>query len=299
MPEAAPIAAAPELTVAPALTAEAIDEIYQARIRRLTWLRKKPSRFLELEEYYRDGHLADWIDDWGTTYDPRNIRRGLPAQLPFKLDPRQREWVEWTWTNWQEAEYGGTEKSRDVGLSWLIVGVSAGLAVLFDDMAIGWGSYVGDKVDKRGDMGSLFEKGRAYLAGLPKEWRGGFDSRTCSAERRLLFPHTGASIIGEIGDNCGRGNRTAIYFVDETAFYEHDQMIDAALSKTSDCRQDVSSVHGMNNTFAERMHDGKSRKFTFHWKDNPRFTAKDYEKFLDTWGPVITAQELDLSLIHI
>jgi len=43
------------------------------------------------------------------------------------------------------------------------------------------------------------------------------------------------------------------------------------------------------------MHDGKSRKFTFHWRENPRFTEADYVAFLEQWGPVITAQELDIN----
>jgi phage terminase large subunit len=51
----------------------------------------------------------------------------------------------------------------------------------------------------------------------------------------------------------------------------------------------------MNNTFAERMHDGKSRQFPFHWRDNPRFSQQMYDEFLAQWGPVITAQELDMN----
>jgi phage terminase large subunit len=285
-------------SVDPAIAAQlaAWDEVWRERARRLEWLRAKKGRFDDLREHYRT-HTADFVNDWGVTVDPRNVRRGLPTTVPFTLDPKQREWCDWTFERWQKGEYGGAEKSRDVGLSWLVVAMSVGWCCLYDGMIIGLGSFKSDKVDERGNMGSLFEKARSFIDGLPEELRAGFDARTCSFTRRLLFPHTGASIIGEIGDNVGRGNRTSVYFVDEAAYFEHDQAVDAALSKTTDCRQDVSSVHGMQNTFAQRMHDGKSHKFTFHWRDNPRFTQADYDAFVEQWGPVITAQELDINYL--
>jgi phage terminase large subunit len=270
------------------------DAIAAARVKRLAWLRRHPKEIGNLLRYYKT-HIADMVNDWGVTVDPRNVRRGLPVVIPFVLDPRQREWIEFTMQNWRDGRYGGTEKSRDVGVSWLLVGVSVSICVTHDNAAIGWGSFKREKVDWRGDMGSLFEKGRAYVEWLPKEFRAGHDPKTDSFDRRLLFPNTGSTIIGEIGDQIGRGNRTSLYFVDETAHLEHGQVVDMALSKTTDCRQDVSSVCGMTNTFAERMHKKGVRKFTFHWRDNPRFTQADYDQFLEDWGPVVTAQELDIN----
>lgn len=257
-------------------------------------MRAHPSEVRKLKRFYRT-HIADMVNDWGVTVDPRNVRKSLPVVMPFVLDKRQREWIDFTFQNWRDAEYGLTEKSRDVGVSWLVVGFSVSVCGVYDDVGIGWGSFKREKVDWRGDMGSLFEKGRAYIEFLPWEFRGGHNPATDSFDRRLLFPDTAGTILGEIGDNIGRGNRTSIYFVDETAHLEHDQVVDAALSKTTDCRQDVSSVCGMTNTFAQRAHKKGVRKFTFHWRDNPRMTQADYEKFLDMWGPVVTAQELDIN----
>ncbi|MGA7540348.1 MAG: hypothetical protein WBW93_16450, partial [Steroidobacteraceae bacterium] len=101
----------------------------------------------------------------------------------------------------------------------------------------------------------------------------------------------------EIGDKIGRGGRTSIYFVDEAAHLEHDAVVDAALSKNTPCRQDISSVFGMQNSFAERMHDGFSRKFTYHWRSNPRYSESDYAEYRKQWGPVITAQEMDIDYL--
>lgn len=268
--------------------------IWRERLERLKWLREEPKRFEVLRRYYRT-HIADFVNDWGCTYDPRNVGTDKPVLMPFVLDKRQREWLEFTEQNWRDGRYGGTEKSRDVGCSWLAVAFAISLCELYDGTVVGLGSYIQEKVDRSGDMGSLFEKARAYLDGQPQEFRAGFERRDYSRERRLLFPGTGSAIIGEIGDNIGRGGRTSLYFVDEAAYLEHDQMVDAALSKNTNCRQDISSVRGMRNTFAQRMHDGKSRKFTFHWRENPRFTQTMYDDFLGQWGPVITAQELDIN----
>lgn len=270
------------------------EAIATERKRRLEWLRTRPAEIANLKRYYST-HVADMISDWGITVDPRNVRKGLPVVLPFVLDPRQRDWCDWTTENWKGGKYGLTEKSRDVGVSWLIVGWSVCMATCWDDLAIGLGSFKREKVDWRGDMGSLFEKVRAFFGALPQEFRAGYLEATCSLDRRIIVPHTGASIIGEIGDNIGRGGRTSIYFVDETAHLEHDMVVDASLSRTTDCRQDASSVAGMTNTFAQRAHRKGTNKFTFHWRDNPRFTVADYEQFLEDWGEVITAQEMDIN----
>ena len=231
-------------------------DIMRERARRLQNIRRNPALLPGLKAYYRK-HIDAFIDDWGFTYDPRNVRKSEPVVLPFILDARQREWIAFTYQNWIDGSYGGTEKSRDVGCSWLSIAFCTALCVLYDHMATGIGSFKGDKVDRKGDMGSLFEKARAFVELLPVEFRAGYRPDKDTAECRLNFPATGSSIIGEIGDNIGRGNRTGIYFVDEAAYLEHDSIVDAALSKTTDCRQDISSVHGMLNSFAERMHDGR------------------------------------------
>lgn len=74
---------------------------------------------------------------------------------------------------------------------------------------------------------------------------------------RVEFPETGAVIKGEAGDNIGRGDRTTLYLVDEAAFLQRPLLIDAALSQTTRCRIDLSSVNGMANPFAQKRHGGR------------------------------------------
>jgi hypothetical protein len=84
--------------------------------------------------------------------------------------------------------------------------------------------------------------------------------------------------------------------VDEAAFLQRPLLIDAALSQTTRCRIDLSSVNGMSNPFAQKRHSGKIPVFTFHWRSDPRKDDEWYRKECEKIdNPVIVAQELDLN----
>lgn len=247
----------------------------------------------KLKAYYRERPDA-FITDWGCTVDPRNVELGLPALVPFILYPRQVEWIAWTLEHWRAQQNGLTDKSREVGLSWLAVSLACTLCLHYDGMLIGFGSRLVEYVDKIGEPKSLFEKARTFMRTLPIEFRGGW-TEDCAPHMRIVFPDTGSTLGGEGGDNIGRGDRRSIYFIDEAAHLEHPAAIDAALSSTTRCRIDISSVNGRSNPFAEKRFGGKVAVFTFHWRDDPRkddaWYAREVEKINN---PVIVAQELDI-----
>ena len=131
---------------------------------------------------------------------------------------------------------------------------------------------------------------------LPIEFRPtGYDEKKHAPHMRILNPENGSSIVGEAGDNIGRGNRTSIYFKDESAFYEHPAAIDAALSQTSNCKIDVSTPNGPGNPFHAKKMSGKMSVFTFHWRDDPRKDQAWYDKQVRTLDSVIVAQEIDIN----
>ena len=78
----------------------------------------------------------------------------------------------------------------------------------------------------------------------------GFKRKRDDCEAKLLNPANGAAITGEGGDDIGRGGRAAVYFVDESAFLVHPQLVDRALSQTTRVRIDVSTPNGPGNPFA-------------------------------------------------
>jgi len=269
------------------------SSVFAWRAEKLQRIRNKPELLPKLKAFYRD-NPAQFIIDWGCTFDPRNVERNLPAIIPFLLFPRQEEWIDWCINNWRNQESAPVEKSRDMGLSWLTVGLGVTLSLFNDDMVIGFGSRKEEYVDKIGDPKSLFWKAREFTCLLPPEFRGGFIRGKTDPHMRILFPDTNSSLIGEAGDNIGRGNRASIYFVDEAAFLERPTLVDASLSQTTNCRIDVSTPNGMANPFAEKVKSGNFDTFTFHWRDDPRKDDEWYEKQKIKLDPVTLAQEVDL-----
>jgi phage terminase large subunit len=266
--------------------------IFRERARRLQEIRGEPGILPGLKAYYRQ-HPADFINDWGCTFDPRNVERGLPALVPFILFDKQREAIDYVLRKWRAQQPGLVEKSRDMGMSWLLVATACTLCLFYDGMGIGFGSRKEEYVDRIGSPKSLFYKARLFMRHIPKEFRGGFLLKKHAPFMRLEFPETGATITGEAGDNIGRGDRASIYFVDEAAYLEHPDMVDAALSQTTNCQIDLSSVNGMANAFAQKRHGGKVEVFIFDWRDDPRKDAAWYDKQVDELDPVIVAQEID------
>jgi len=272
--------------------------IYRQRadaIKRLNALSTR--EFASIKAYYLDGHIPDFISDWGMTVNPKNAGTSIPVIMPFILFPRQREWLDFIHRKWKAKEDGLTEKSRDIGISWLAMGYSVSLCVLGKNVAIGFGSAKEENVDASGDPDSLFYKGRMFAQNLPRRFKGDWDigNKNCTSHMRLLFPATGSTIIGKSGDNIGRGGRTAIFFVDESAHIEHPKLIDASLSANTDCRQDMSSVIGMANAFAEKRNEGKLEVFTFSWRDDPRRDQEWADKKRASLDPVIWSSEYEIS----
>lgn len=268
--------------------------VYEERSKRLQRIRTTPGMLDGLKAYYKD-HPADFINDWGLTFDPRMAEVGLPTTMPFLLFPKQREFIEYLHRKWKAREDGLAEKSRDMGVSWLCVAFAAWMFLFYPGTVVGFGSRKEEYVDRIGDPKSLFWKARQFIQLLPKEFRpSGWDSKTCAPFMRLQNPENGSAIVGEAGDNIGRGNRTSIYFKDESAFYERPEAIDAALSQTSNCKIDVSTPNGAGNPFYRKRKGGKIEVFTFHWKDDPRKGPEWYEKQQRDLDPVIVAQEIDI-----
>lgn len=270
------------------------DRVYQQRRERLEAVRKTPGMLAGLKEHYKT-HPADFISDWGMTFDPRNAEIGLPTTVPFLLFPKQAEFVEWVVARWKAREDGLAEKSRDMGVSWLCVAIAVWMWLFHDGTVIGFGSRKEEYVDKIGDPKSLFWKARQFVSLLPVEFRpAGYKEKDHAPHMRIVNPENGAAIVGEAGDNIGRGNRTSIYFKDESAFYEHPDAIDAALSQTSNCKIDVSTPNGNGNPFYRKRHGGRHPVFSFHWRDDPRKDDGWYQKQINNLDPVIVAQEIDI-----
>lgn len=267
--------------------------ILRARLERLKWLRSNKQHLPALFAYYRENPW-DFINDWGMLYEPRNAEIGLPNVIPFVLFDKQVEWLKWVVDRWHAREDGVTEKSRECGVSWLSVGLGSTLSLFYPGLTIGYGSRKQEYVDKRGAPKSLFWKAREFIKRLPPEFTQGWNERTHTIENLIRFP-TGSVMTGEVGDGIGRGDRASIYFVDESAHMERPEMVDQALSATTNCRIDISSANGTDNPFYAKVAGGKISKFTFHWRNDPRKDEIWYAKEVNRLDPVTVAQEIDIN----
>lgn len=267
-------------------------KLFAWRQKQLRMFRQQPEMLIAARTYYRDPkHAADFIADWVDTYDPRNAgQKGKMTHMPFVLFPRQRELVDFLMKCLMEEADGLIEKCRDAGVTWLAVGLSVYLWLFWPGIAVGWGSRKEQLVDKLGVPDSIFEKIRLVIRSLPPEFLPtGFNAKEHMTYMRVLNPATGATLIGEAGDNIGRGGRTRMYIKDESAHYERPELIEAALGDNTRVQIDVSSVNGIGNVFHRKRESGvvwtggdvvkgKTNVFVFDWRDHPEKTQEWYDQ---------------------
>jgi len=239
-------------------------------------------------------HIVDACCDWFWTFDPRLVNDGLPTTIPWILFPRQVEFIEWLLNHYLDSSPGLIEKSRDQGVTWLFCLVMLHLWRWEDGFIGGIGSNKLENVDTRGNSKSIFEKIRTIIKYLPNWWLPiGFKPRQHDKTGNLINPENGNNIMGEGGDEIGRGGRTSMYLVDEAASVEHPLLVDASLSQNTNCQMDLSTPKGPN-PFGEKRHSGRVDVFTFHWRDDPRKNDEWYRREKARLDPVVLAQEVDI-----
>lgn len=261
----------------------------EAILRRIALLDRartdKAFRASELEKCA--GDCVYWINNWCWTFDPRR----KPSNIPFNLFPKQEAFIRWLIERIDLKEDGIVEKSRDAGLSWLCIAFATWLWIFHPSNKVTVGSRKSDLVDRLGDPDSLFEKIRILLKNLPS-WMQPQDYS--DNELRFANRSNGSTITGEAGEQMGRGGRSSVYFLDEFAFVERAQRVDAAVSENSEVKIYVSTPNGNGNVFAKKRHSGQYPVFRIHWRDDPRKDDAWYAKRKAQLDPVVLAQEIDI-----
>lgn len=263
-------------------------KIFSNRYRVLLAVKKDPSYAIGAKAYYEDKPI-EFINDWVSTYDPRNAGKDIPTTLPFILFDKQKEFVDFLLECLDQQRDGLVEKARDMGATWICCAFSVWLWLFRPGVSVGWGSRKEMLVDRLGDPDSIFEKMRMIIRGLPKFFLPeGFDIKVHSAFMKIINPENGATIKGESGDNIGRGGRSTIYFKDESAHYIRPKKIEASLLANTDCQIDISSVNGTATIFHQKRLSGiiwskgiltdKLFLFILDWRDHPNKTQEWYNK---------------------
>ena len=171
------------------------------------------------------------------------------------------------------------EKSRDMGVSWIVISVffwfwlnpKGGADFLL-------GSRIEDYVDKKGDMRTLLEKARYLLNRLPHWLRPkGFNRKIHNNFMKLTNPESGATITGESNNkNFSTGGRYLAILFDEFAKWEQtDESAWTAAGDATPSRIPVSTPFGVGGKYYDIV-NGTSDKVRLHWSLHPLKGAGGY-----------------------
>ena len=219
-----------------------------------------------------------WIDLFCYTKDPRR----KPDILPFICYDFQRDYILEVQRAIKEGGDLLTEKSRDMGVSWMILYVFTHLWLFESGSDFRVGSRKEDYVDKLNDIDTLLEKVRFNLKRqplwmLPRR----FNPDEHASYMRIINPENGNAIVGESANpSFASGGRRKAILLDEFAKWD-DSVAEASWTSTADvapCRLVVSTPVGSGNKFAQLANGTKEKikKTTLHWTLHPEKSKNAY-----------------------
>jgi len=220
------------------------------------------------------GDLGFFFNTFLWTQDPRRS----PSDLPFITYSYEDEYIRWVRGRIDGKKDGLTEKSRDMGVTWSILGVFVWYWLYSDGFLAHVGSKKEDDVDRSSDIRSLFEKMRYMVRNLPA-WMlpVGFDWKKHSMFMRLVNPYNGNVITGESSNrDFGRGGRYSVVLLDEFAFMEYADEAWTATGDASPCRLAVSTPGGTGNKFWQLRFKSPIERMTLHWTLHPDKSKDSY-----------------------
>ena len=262
---------------------------------------KHDDAFAELLKHDCRNNILLWFRYFAWTFDPRpnpfqQNGRSI-GRVPFVLYPFQMETV----LRLNEAIEAGedllVEKSRDMGLSWLLCLVFEYRWLFDSGQQFLIGSRNFGSADTRGDLATLMEKCRFNLREQPANMLpAGFDFRKHDVAGRLLNPQNGNTIIAEAAtENFARGGRYTAILLDEFAFWSWADGAYAAAGQSSLCRLVVSTPNGRKNRFALERFSEMTPILTLHWSLHPFKDKVWYEEQKKRLLKHEVARELDIS----
>lgn len=190
------------------------------------------------DEYFRNAvygkckeDILFWFEWFTYTFNPRLD----VAHLPFNLYDFQKDTVLVMKDCIENGEPLIIEKSRDMGLSWLVVLTFQWFWLFLDGADFLCGSRKEDDVDKKGDRSTLFQKFRYNLDMLPA-WMCPKLSKSEDAHLKLINPNNGNVLKGESATaDFGRSQRYRAVLMDEVARHPYGDYAYASVSQSTNC----------------------------------------------------------------
>lgn len=239
-----------------------------------------------------------FIENFCWTFDPRET----PSDLPFILYPYQKDYVHWLIERIEAGEDGLTDKSRDMGATYVALCVFLWYWRFRKNARFLIGSRKEDLVDGKEeskDDAPLFKK----LDYNVKRWPAwflprGFDPSLHRTFLNLTNPENDAQISGESANaDFGRGGRYKAIILDEFAFWDFDTEAWKACSQSTPCRLAISTADSIGKFKRLRFGtDGENIKVkTLLWSLHPKKDQQWYEREKQRLDPDTFAQEIDIS----
>lgn len=234
-----------------------------------------------------------FIETFGFTFDPRP--QAYPNHLPFILFDYQKETIAWLIDHIDNGRDGLIEKSRDMGISWIVfVWVSIWYWLFRDGVNFLLGSYKEALVDNRtkDSLFGMIDYGVDSLPNwiLPK----GFKKDKHRTQMRLVNPQTGNLITGDtMNPDFGRGSRKTVIMFDELGSWDYAKDAWESAGDSTSCRIANSTPKGYN--FYAMLRDSGIDVLTLHWKRHPLKDQAWYEYECSRRTEEEIAQELDIS----
>lgn len=234
-----------------------------------------------------------FIENFGFTFDPRP--QANPNHLPFILFDYQKDAIRWLINHIDNGSDGFVEKSRDMGISWIIfVMVPLWYWLFRDGVNILEGSYKEDLVDN-GTKDSLFGMLDYALDSLPV-WilPKGFNKKKHRTHMKLVNPVTQNLITGDtMNPDFGRGSRKTAVLFDELGTWDYAKDAWESAGDSTACRIANSTPKGWN--YYAMLRETGIDRLTLHWSLHPLKDQAWYEFEKTRRTDEEVAQELDIS----
>ncbi|MBU0977525.1 MAG: hypothetical protein KKD18_03850, partial [Nanoarchaeota archaeon] len=205
-----------------------------------------------------------FVNTFVFTHNPRLLR--MPT-IPFITYDYQDVVINDTLERIKNGEDILTEKTRDMGASWMFLTIEEWLWQFRDNLTFLLGSRNVDYVDKSGDSKSLFWKVDAILKNEPKWLTPNFYRIYLHIEN----VDTGSSIEGETttGD-FARGGRWTAIMLDEFAAVEPDGAKVLKATRDATKTRIFNSTHQGAATSFYHLGATNIHKLTTHWSAHPQ-----------------------------
>lgn len=208
-----------------------------------------------------------WCLTCAWTYDPRK----RPSGIPFILYHFQEEGLKeilgcMGLVGNRKPEDLFVEKSRDMGVSWLILAAFMWTWDYVPGQTMMLMSRKEDLVDKPGDPDALFWKLDYLLEQTPEPLRARFIRSRLHIEN--LYTRSiidGASTTAD----TGRGGRRSAALLDEFAAVENGDEVLSATADNTPCRIFASTPKGTANAQYKLKCNPEIKKLSFHWILHP------------------------------